>query len=214
MKTLIQSDFDGTLTWEDVSFQILDAYAGQDWRHLLDEYKQGKRTVLSFTKETFAMVKEDEETLIKFVETSARIRDGVGELIDYCSQNGFRFVIVSNGLDLYIKFLLKRLGFENIPVFAATTRCRSSGMEISYIGPNGEELEDNFKAAYTRNFLEEGYRVIYIGDGLSDIYPARLASHVFARGALLELCEKERLNCEAFVSLNDVVKKLEQWRGS
>lgn len=214
MKKLIQSDFDGTLTQEDVSFQILDAFTSGNWRQLFDEYKGGKRSVLSFTREAFAMVKEDEETVLKFVESSARIRDGVRELVDYCSQNGFHFVIVSNGLDLYIKFILGRLGLEHVPVFAARTRCSSGGMEISYIGPDGSELSDGFKAAHLSSFLSQGYQAAYIGDGISDIQPVKLASHVFARGALLESCQKSNLSCEPFDSLKDVIKGLELWRDS
>ncbi len=214
MKKLIQSDFDGTLTQEDVSFQILDAFTDGSWRQLFDEYKEGKRSVLSFTREAFAEIKEDEETVLKLVESSARIRDGVRELVDYCSHNAFHFVIVSNGLDLYIKFLLKRLGLENIPVFAATTRCSPNGMEISYIGPDGSELSDGFKAAHISSFLSQGYQVAYIGDGISDVPPVELANRAFARGALLESCQKLNLSCEPFDSLRDVIKGLELWRDS
>ena len=35
----LQFDFDGTLTMEDMSFHILDAYAEGDWRALLDEVR-------------------------------------------------------------------------------------------------------------------------------------------------------------------------------
>jgi len=38
-KTLIQCDFDGTITEEDVSFILLDTFARGDWRRLLKEYK-------------------------------------------------------------------------------------------------------------------------------------------------------------------------------
>ena len=212
MKKMIQSDFDGTLTQEDVSFQILDAFANHDWRRLLDEYKTGKRSVLSFTTQSFVEVKEDEETVLKFVEKNARIRDGVKELVDYCSQNGFRFVVVSNGLDLYIKFILEKLGIKGIPVFAARTRCGPAGMKISYVGPDGNELSDGFKAAYIESFLNQGYQVAYIGDGISDFPPVKLASRVFARGALLESCQKSNLTCMPFDSLKDVIKGLELWK--
>ena len=42
MKTLVQCDFDGTVTEEDVSFFLLDTFAQGDWRRLLQEYKEGK----------------------------------------------------------------------------------------------------------------------------------------------------------------------------
>ena len=43
MKTLIQCDFDGTVTEEDVSFFLLDAFAQGDWRALLREYKEKEK---------------------------------------------------------------------------------------------------------------------------------------------------------------------------
>ncbi len=33
-KTLVQCDFDGTVTEEDVSFMLLDAFANGGWRQL------------------------------------------------------------------------------------------------------------------------------------------------------------------------------------
>ena len=38
-KILIQCDFDGTITEEDISFLLLDAFASSDWRQLLSGYK-------------------------------------------------------------------------------------------------------------------------------------------------------------------------------
>jgi 2-hydroxy-3-keto-5-methylthiopentenyl-1-phosphate phosphatase len=54
-----------------------------------------------------------------------------------------------------------------------------------------------------------GYRVMYIGDGLSDISPAKQAQHIFARGELLDYCKQAELDYTPFVDLNDVVKGLE-----
>jgi len=57
VKTLIQCDFDGTITQEDVSFLILDAFASRDWRQLLTQYREGKISVGRFNMKAFAMVK-------------------------------------------------------------------------------------------------------------------------------------------------------------
>ncbi len=57
--------------------------------------------------------------------------------------------------------------------------------------------------------LEMDYRVIYIGNGVSDISPARHAQHVFAIDELLSYCKEANLNCTPFSDLNDVVQKLE-----
>jgi len=48
-----------------------------------------------------------------------------------------------------------------------------------------------------------------VGNGISDIFPAKQAHHVFATGELLAYCKETNFNCTSFVDLNDVVRGLE-----
>ena len=209
VKALIQCDFDGTITEEDVSFLLLDAFADGDWRQLFTQYREGKISVNHFNTHAFAMVKADRQTLLKFAEGKVKIRAGVHELITYCHRNDFRFVIVSNGLGFYIEAVLRDIGVENVEVFAAQTRFSPNGVEAWYIGPEGNQLESGFKEAYIRLFLSRGYRVVYVGNGISDVSPARQAHYIFATSELLNHCKELNLNCIPFADLNDIVKNLE-----
>ncbi len=209
VKTLIQCDFDGTITEEDVSFFILDAFANGDWRRLLDEYRKGRISVGSFNTRAFVMVRENKKTLDKFVLERVRIRAGLHELLDYCRRKGLRFVIVSNGLDFYIRTILEALGVDNIEVFSAQTIFSPKGIKARYIGPNGIELQDNFKEAYARHFISGGYSIVYVGNGASDAPSARLADCIFATGPLLAHCQEANLSCTPFIDFNDIVKGLE-----
>jgi 2-hydroxy-3-keto-5-methylthiopentenyl-1-phosphate phosphatase len=82
-------------------------------------------------------------------------------------------------------------------------------MKVQYLGPDGKRLEDGFKEAYVESFLRLGYRVIYIGNGDSDVAPAKSAHHVFATGDLLAYSRENNLNCRPFRDFRDVVKDLE-----
>ena len=208
-KTLVQCDFDGTITEEDVSFLLLDAFTDGSWWQLLTKYREKKVSVNYFNTKAFGMIKADRQTLVEFAKSGVRIRPGFQQLVAYCRKRGFRFVIVSNGLEFYIDAILRDIGIHNVEVLAAKTRFSSEGLEAAYIGPDGSQLEDGFKDAYIRSFLEKDYRVIYVGDGLSDIPPAGCAQHVFARGELLAYCNGANLNCTPFIDLNDVVRGLE-----
>jgi len=209
VKTLFQCDFDGTITPEDVSFMILDAFADQDWRKLLAQYREGKITVAQFNSRAVRSIKADEETLLSFVRDKARLRPGFQDLLSYCHRHGFRFVIVSNGLDFYIKKVLSDIGADDIEIFAAKTSFGSAGVQAWYLGPRGERLEDRFKEAYLDSFRGRGYRVIYAGNGFSDIAPARKADHVFATSELLTACKEMNIACTPFNDLDDVVRGLE-----
>ena len=214
MKTLVQCDFDGTITDKDVSFFLLDAFADSSWRQMLKDYQADRISVGLFNTRAFAMIKADKQTLLDFVLNSdeVKIRPGFPELLDYCSRNGLEFVIVSNGQDFYVEAILNKLGINNIEFFAARSRFGPGGLDVKYIGPDGSELLDGFKEAYTELILSRGYRVIYMGNGVSDIYPARRAHHIFAIGDLLDRCHETKLNCTPFNDLNDVVKGLERLR--
>ncbi len=208
MRTMVQCDFDGTITEGDASFFILDAYARGDWRQLLKEYRERKTSVLEFNTRAFAMVKEDKQTVLDILKDKVRVREGFCDMVDYCVRRGLRFAIVSNGLDFYIDSTLKELGLENVEVHAAQACFHPGGIKVQYIGPDGQQLADGFKEAYIRSFLESGYRVIYMGNGYSDIAPARQARHVFATGELLAYFRENNLEYRPMENFVDVVREL------
>jgi 2-hydroxy-3-keto-5-methylthiopentenyl-1-phosphate phosphatase len=214
MKTAVQIDFDGTVTEEDVSFLLLDTYVGSVWREHLKEYSSGKIPVGAFNKKVFGMMQADRQTMTEMVLTSERviIRPGFRELLEYCAGKGYKIVIVSNGLRFYIEAILENLGvagINSLEIYAARNEFYPGGVKVAYIGPDGTELEAGFKEAYTEMLVKQGYRVIYMGNGDSDIYPSRRAKHVFATAQLLKRCRAENLDCFPFNDFFDVIKGLE-----
>jgi 2-hydroxy-3-keto-5-methylthiopentenyl-1-phosphate phosphatase len=206
---LIQCDFDGTITEEDISFALLDAFAQGEWREWFQQYRENKISVGEFNTRAFAMVKASKTELIEVALNKVRLRAGLRELVNHSHSQGCRFVIVSNGLDFYIKSILKNAGLRDIEVYAATTRFYRQGLKVQYIAPDGTPLVSEFKEAYSRAFLKQGYRIIYVGNGPSDIAPAVHAHHIFARDGLLEYCRELNIKCTPFNDLNDIVTGLE-----
>ncbi|MFC1925246.1 MtnX-like HAD-IB family phosphatase [Chloroflexota bacterium] len=207
-KILVQCDFDGTITEEDVSFVLLDTFAGREWRRLLQDYKEGRISVGHLNREAFAMVKADRHNLEEAMDGRFKIRPGFQELVEYCRREGFRFVIVSNGLDFYIDKILKGLGLQDIEVFAAQTRFHSEGLRVQYVGPEGNVLDEGFKEAHVDSFLKKGYRIVYAGNGTSDFPPAKKCHHIFATADLLAVCKKEKVECTAFDDLTEITRGL------
>ena len=158
------------------------------------------------------MIKADEATMLDYLFTGNRvgIRPGFKELLDCCSQKGFKFIIVSNGLKFYIEAILKDIGVKDIEVFAAHTDFSPDGLNITYVGPDGQQMVENFKKSYVELHLGQGYRMVYIGDGYSDIAPASLTDYVFARDDLLNHCLEQNLKWTPFNDLNDVVRGVER----
>jgi 2-hydroxy-3-keto-5-methylthiopentenyl-1-phosphate phosphatase len=212
MKTAVQLDFDGTVTVHDISYLLLDAYAGDAWRQHLRDYEDGRINVGTFNRRVFGLVKAGREEMTDFVLGSERlvIREGFADFIGYCRQRGYHLVITSNGLRFYVEAILERLGIRGIEIHASENEFSPKGMKVKYIGPDGLETDDGFKAAYTLSLAGQGYTVVYAGDGKSDIYAARLARHVFATGDLLEKCREEGLACQEFRDFRDILSGAEK----
>ena len=209
--TLIQCDFDGTITIEDASFTILDAYIPEKWRPLFNEYQQGQMTVGEFNSTVFAMIKADKEALLKTVRDTVSVRAGFKEFLEYCRLKDYRFVIVSNGLDFYIKDILGSIGFRDVEVHASITVFRDDGLLVRHRGPSGQYLDNDVKAAFTDHFINQGYQVVYLGDGRSDVLPASKSHHIFATGSLIEYCNTANLTYTAFNDFNQVINVMDSW---
>ncbi|MBN1691944.1 MAG: HAD-IB family phosphatase [Dehalococcoidales bacterium] len=211
MKTAIQLDFDGTVTEEDVSFLLLDEFAGSRWRKYLDEYSSGKKSVAAFSKAVFGMIKANEKALTDFVFNSPRVkvRPGLRGFIDYCKNKRIKIIIVSHGLTFYIEAILKKLDIKGLEIHAAENVFSPDGMKVRYLGPDGRELDDGFKEAYTDMLKQKGYQVVYIGDGNSDIYPSRKADYICATAQLLVRCRDEKLKFYPFNDFYDVIKVID-----
>lgn len=208
MKLAVQCDFDGTIIEGEIRNLLLEEFADGNWREIVDAFYNGEISVKDCMKQCFSMVKTDEKTLREFILRSdlIKVRGGFIELYSYCKQKGYHFVIVSNGLNFYIDAILYDLGLRNIEVFAAQNQFSPDGMITKYIGPNGDEPETDFKEAFTELLEKQGYRVVCIGDSISDIFTAKRASHVFATGNLCSYCRKENLNYISFETFHDVIR--------
>ncbi|MDP2920174.1 MAG: HAD-IB family phosphatase [Dehalococcoidia bacterium] len=210
-KTLVQCDFDGTVTVKDMSFLLLDEFAGPAWRELDDEYVAGKITVGRFNELAFNMVKASRQEMLDFLAFHTALRPGFREMAEYCRQRNIRLVVVSNGLDFYIDDIFRKEGISGVEYHAAETSFYPGGLKVRYVSPEGKVLDSAFKESYLLKHLAEGYRVAYIGDGRSDFLPAKQCQRVFATGTLLELCQSDGVSCMPFSSFKEIINELESW---
>jgi len=211
-KTLVQCDFDGTVTIGDVGYMLLDGFANGEWRHLEEKYVTGEISVGRFNTEVFSLVTADRQTLLDFIKGRVVIRPGFTEFVALCRQREFRLVIISNGLSFYIEQVLGDIGLSGLEVHAADTGFYPDGLRVEYIGPDGTAVDSGPKDAYVSSFLADGYRIIYIGDGRSDFMPARRCNMIFAaddEGNLLKTCRRENVQCHPYTSFHDIISVME-----
>ena len=201
---IIQCDFDGTIIRNNLSVLIREHFAPDAWRAVDVDYLEGRITVEESNRRQFALIKEPKERLQEFVRCHIDVRQGFPEFITKCDTMGTQLIIVSSGLDFYIEVVLSELGMSDIELYCGKTEFNEKGIMVSYAAQKGNTIEHGFKISYLNWLKKRDNRVIYIGDGLSDLEAARHANYVFATGHLATLLKEEHVSWSPFTDFNDI----------
>jgi len=205
---IVQCDFDNTITVGAVSFIVRDAFGPDALEQMEEEYIQGKYTVEQSNVRQFAMISASKQELEEVIRERTVVREGFPEFVSYCRDESIRFVVVSSGLDLYIKPVMEMLGLSDVEVYSGKGEITPSGIKVSYTDPSGSPLRRGFKDSYVPYLRGADDTVVYLGDGLSDVGPARLADFVMAHGTLAKLLRAEGTRFRTFDTFHDVRRHL------
>jgi len=205
---IIQCDFDGTITTNNISLLLREKFAIGNWQKIDSDYLHGRLTVERSNQLQFILIKEPEDKLQEFVRQHIKVRPGFAKFVSYCRKNGIPIVIVSSGLDFYIKTVLNYLALSDLELHCGQTYFGKDGINITYRDPKGEIITEGFKSKYLTSLKKRDRSVIYIGDGLSDLEAACLADNILATGQLPELLRAESVPYHSFSGFHDVIRQL------
>jgi 2-hydroxy-3-keto-5-methylthiopentenyl-1-phosphate phosphatase len=203
---ILVSDFDGTLTVDDVTTLLWDRHLTYDWRHeLLPPTYAGQMTPLEMIARGYGDIPVGPEQLLAEARVHTRLRPGLAALAEHCRACGWPFVVLSHGLAFYIQALLP----ADIPFTAFVGTFAGGRWQVTL--PDGVRVDpgQDFKSRVVADLRARhpGHRTVYLGDGRLDLLAAETCDQVFAvRGSkLAELCPRAHL----FDTLDEVVAALE-----
>ncbi len=204
-------DFDGTITRRDVLDDLIQRYAVSDAWKLIEERWQagiiGSRECLA---QEFALIRIGKAELATFLE-SVSVDPGLNQLLATLRKHRVPVAVLSDGIDHFIRAVLKRNGITDVAVRSNTLI--HTGKRLSLRCPHASSActcaAAHCKCASAEALLQPGRKTIYIGDGRSDLCPSRKASAVFAKAALAQALTREAIPFTPFVTLNDVSETLE-----
>lgn len=209
MTWAVLTDFDGTITLDDVAEAILEAFAPGDWwgiERLHRDRKIGTREAMA---RQFALVQAGKRDLLDFVDGHARLDETFREFLAFCASRTLTVEIVSEGLDFYVDHLLAKWRLD---VPSRTNRATFHGNRVDIDHPWADPtctLCGTCKLLRVFQLRADGHRVAYVGDGTSDLCPALEADLVFAKGALATLCHDEDIPFIPFRDFSEVQRELE-----
>jgi 2-hydroxy-3-keto-5-methylthiopentenyl-1-phosphate phosphatase len=208
---LVITDFDGTLSLTDVGYEVLLKFSRQGWDDIDRDYCEGRIGSMEAYGRICAILGGTREDMLQFVAENAVIDPHFEEFYAFCRKSGIDVKVVSDGLDFYIDFILRRHGLSDIPFFSnVMTFLDGKPQAIEF--PHANDT-CNKCGTCKNNILEScraGYeKIVYVGDGYSDLCPARKADLVFAKGILwTRLSKKEQKGVRKYRSFSDVTKFL------
>jgi 2,3-diketo-5-methylthio-1-phosphopentane phosphatase len=210
-RLLVITDFDGTLSLTDVGYEVLLKFSRQGWDDIDRDYCEGRIGSMEAYGRICAILGGTREAMLQFVAENTVIDPHFKEFYAFCRKSGIDVKVVSDGLDFYIDFILKKHGLSDIPFYSnVMTFC--DGMPLSIEFPHANET-CNKCGTCKSNILEScqaGYeKIVYVGDGYSDLCPAQKADLVFAKGILwTRLSRKEQKGVRKYRSFREVTEFL------
>lgn len=210
-------DFDGTISKRDVIDRILDQFADSRWLETEEKWLSGKIGSRQCLREQFSFVRALPEELNEFLDT-LELDEGILPLLRFCEEAIIDVHIVSDGFEYYIRRLLANAGLQQ-------SILENTGIWANRLLPHGRKKWKT-EFPYFENVCQDGCATckpavmkklnafaapsIFVGDGLSDCFAAKIADIVFAKSKLSEFCLKERIPQTAYSSLRQVADCLDE----
>ena len=206
-KIRIFCDFDGTIAQNDVGNKVFTIFGDEsNWWRLVDEWKAGKIDGRSLWQKQCEITKITENDLDRFAAQQP-LDPHFAEFVTFCRHHNIPITVLSDGMDAYIERILCHHGFEDLEIRAnhlSILEDASLKVEFPYF-EYGCKVCANCKGYHIRNLTNDGETTIYIGDGLSDRCAVTYADIIFAKGELIEFCEKYNINYLSFKTFSDVL---------
>ncbi len=207
MKTIIVSDFDGTVTKKDSLYDFFETYAETSWLEVEKKWVDNKIGSMECLEQEFELVKGLDEKLIDEYTSTIELDS---YFKDFISKNDFDFVIVSDGIDYFINKILEKNNIETIKIISNHAEFIDKKFTLSFPNKNlkCKNGSGTCKCAVVRDLRQNYDRIIYIGDGQSDFCVADKADILFAKGSLLNYCRENNIKHREFKNFKDIISRL------
>jgi len=209
-RLLVVCDFDGTVCSVDMGNIFLEYFA-EEWEEIDRSYSTGEIGSRAAYRRIAPLFRANRSQVLDFVLRRERLDPFFPEFLSFCRGRKIDLKIVSDGLDIYIEAILRKYNldvefYSNRLIFLGNGRIDFdfplASRECGRCGTCKRSLIDRFRMDYDR--------IIYVGDGYSDVCAAREADLVFAKPILYEKCVNNGKPCILYESFSEIHSCLKQ----
>ncbi len=209
-------DFDGTLVEPNVAVELVGRFApdgSRVAREVDEELHQGKITLREAWERQAALLPWSQVgAMTDYVVREVPLRLGARELLELLRDHAVPVVVLSGGLDFYIRAILERERLDLRFLSDIAVRTGNGGLRVEH--PHGHPVCRQCgicKAQAIDGPVPPAERTIFVGDGSTDRFAAEVADVVFARRRLLRYCEARGIPCYPFEDFRPVTRQVRAW---
>ncbi len=204
---MVQCDFDGTISTEDVTDSLLQRFGRDGWQALEDAWERGEIGSRECMKGQIALLDMDRGALDAHLATLA-IDPHFAAFVRAARDGGMPVQVVSDGIDHAIHQVLQRHGLGDLPVIAnrlVQTGPRSWQLQSPWASAHCVRASGNCKCERLAEQKLQVDRVLYVGDGSSDFCVSGKADFVLAKHRLIDHCRAQGIAHAPFTGFDEAL---------
>ena len=199
MNIEVFTDFDGTVTDRDsIVFLTQKFGGGEEYRQqALTRYGKGEIDLFELIREELATVTVPWNEAARSLNENISVDSHFPSFVEWCGHRGYPVSVVSSGILQVVSLFIGDLG---VPFHAHPVEMKESGW-----------VYQKDERADKANLLREAKarcKVVYIGDGISDISAVPYADFLFAKSRLAGYCQEQTIPFFSFRNFREVQERL------
>jgi 2-hydroxy-3-keto-5-methylthiopentenyl-1-phosphate phosphatase len=203
-------DFDGTACLQDVSEMLLDAFGEPDWKAFDDAVDRREMGLRDAAEHQAAMLGGSREEMLAYALEHAQLAPTFAPFVEWADANGLRITLASDGFAIYIRTILERAGLEKLDLVTNELAFEDGGIRLQH--PNAHPVCigcGTCKMLVAQRLRDAHGEIAFVGEGQSDRYGALYSDVVFAKDALVKICEQDSVPYLPWQTFDDVRNALE-----
>lgn len=203
-------DFDGTASVQDVSELLLDRFGEPGWATYDEAVDRNEMGLREAAGRPAAMLHGSRNEMLAFALDRTQLAPTFPTFVDWARDRGLHLTLASDGFAFYIGPILQTAGLE--PLDVVTNELEFDGGTPMLRYPNGHPECvgcGTCKMLAALDLRERHGSVAFVGEGQSDRYGALYSDVVFAKDALVPICERDGVPYLPWDTFDDVRDALE-----
>ncbi len=217
---LIVSDFDGTISLQDVNdsiFTNLGDEKSQDIEELFQNEEIGLKEALS---RHYNRINLSEKDFVNYVKDNIKLDPYFLDFYKRAINDKIDIVVISGGFKNYINILFAESGIDfKKEVYANELKFVGDRIEVNFLH-DIEQCHEKFgvcgncKYKIIKDYKSQGCSIIYIGDGLTDRCVAGEVDYMLVKeNTSLEIyCNNNNIDYTSFRDFNDINRIVQRIR--